>query len=211
MRIIGAYNTTGDQAAPSLQEHVFVQEFISPLSNLHKVEVMFAVAAQQHDQILLVKIIDTDTGEVVRQVSQVAAVGARDSFIEFEFEPIQDSKGKQYELVIGPEIFYPEQNGEGGATDLPPILIDQPVQLKFTTDNYYQRGELYIDGEASGGDLVFRSFHQIDTSYSDFVLSSITSKIQADPVFFALWLVLIITALTGVVTGLVMAVRVTKK
>lgn len=196
MRIIGAYNTTGTEAAPTLQGYSFSQEFVSPLDNLHKVEVMFEVPAAEHPQPLLVTIIDVETGEQLREVSGIAEVGAKDSFIEFEFEPITDSKDKMYELVIGPEIFYDVPEG------LPPITIDQPVQLKFTSDNYYQQGELYINGEASGGDLVFRTFHQIEESYPQFVWNSFVSKLQIDPAFIGIWLVLCLGAFAVMVAGL---------
>jgi hypothetical protein len=202
MRTIGAYNITGTEAAPTLERHNFAQEFVSPLDNLHKVEVMFDVPATTHPQPLLVTIINPETGEQLRQVSAIAEVGAKNSFIEFEFEPIPDSQDTKYQLVIGPEISSDESTDESGEDTS--VFVDQPVQLKFTSDNYYQQGELYIDGEASGGDLVFRTFHQVE-SYPSFVLGTFFSKIQADPIFIVLWLALLISTGIAVLAGLTLA------
>ena len=187
MRIIGAYNTTGADAAPDLQTTVFVQEFVSPLDNLHKVEIMFSVPPMERDQALTVEIVDFETQQVLRIANAVANKGVKDSFIEFEFDPILNSKHRKYQLRVGPEI------------------SDQSLQLKVSDADYYQQGDLYIDGQKTEQDLVFRTFHQIEGSYTSFVADSFVSKIQVDPVFFSFWVVLILGSMLVAGFGLVRA------
>lgn len=184
MKLLGAYNTTGDQPAGSVSSSTFKQSFYSPLDGLNVIEILFETPPTDYDHLVTVSVFTVE-GEQIRQSDTIVPTTIGNSFAQFEFEPISDSRGKDFYFTISSEIL-----------DASPTAVTQPapmsVHLKYSEHDYYLRGELFIDNQPSGGDLVFRTFHQAETSHPTHLLNSFTGKISADPVFFGVWLLLLL-------------------
>lgn len=82
----------------------------------------------------------------IRRSSIPAEVVRKDREERFTFEPIRDSRGKPYALLL----------------DFPQVLSDRAVGVRFDNaeNRDYADGERSIDGEPAGGDLAFTLYHK---------------------------------------------------
>jgi hypothetical protein len=171
MKLLGTHNTTGNSPAPALADHTIEQSFLSPLDGLWQVELILAEPPTT-PTVLTIELLD-NSRNFLASSSGIVAAYQKDSFINFEFEPIKKWQNKQYQIKINPQPTQPQ------------------VALKMGAKNYYPNGEMRVDGQKVTTDLVFRTFHHTNNSYAQHITSIIKNSILNDLGFSLIYLGLV--------------------
>lgn len=200
MRSVGAFNTTGNSNGPYLSAGIISQSFVSPSDYLYEVEIITTGARPQHDVPLSMKLIDEKDG-VVATSSATLRTGQQDAFVTFAFSPLTNSAHRRYQMQVTVDVSAPEALGPL-ASSAEASLANYPdlndIHYKIGQENYYQQGELFINGQEQGReDLVFRTFHSSPQGPVPTFLAIAKKHWQADAVFLSLFFLLFASLLTG--------------
>jgi hypothetical protein len=196
-KLLGAYNVTGADLGPTLPIQDVQQEFYSPLGNLSVVEVNIARTPILETELTMI-LRDAETGEVMAKDTALVNAEHLNNFVTFNFPAHAGSAGKKYLITF--------QSNKMDELDVATGFdVSQQFQVKVSHQNYYQNGQLTIDGQAINGDLVFRTYHQSSLRIREVFLSSVEGRFKADPGFALIFGLMICSLLLVVGVGLVKA------
>jgi hypothetical protein len=120
-------------------EKTVIQTFKPKLNGLSAVSVMLVIYAQSNDGEIKLRLEDAG-GQKLEEKIVDAKKNLDNTYYSFSFDPILDSKGKTYRLIIQAEKSYP-----GTA-----------ITACASKANVYPDGELMFAGTPTGGDLVMK-------------------------------------------------------
>lgn len=119
------------------------QTFVSKVDNLSGLAIKFKNPTLRSNDIVTTDLLYN--GETLRTVSLSGVNFPDDGFVKIFFEPIFESKGKEFVV----RIFFKNENPSNA------------LEVVLTNENFYHDGELFIDGERSYFNLSFLQINKI--------------------------------------------------
>ena len=133
-------------------EKNIVQTFKPKLNGLAVVSVQLATYARPNDGEIKLRLEDKEGNKLAEKIVNAKSI-SDNLYSNFRFEPIQDSMGKTYRLVIQAEKSYP-----GNA-----------ITAWASKTNVYHDGDLSFAGRPTGGDLAMKIYFDPHVSSSDVI------------------------------------------
>ncbi len=120
------------------------QTFVSHENDLSRIEVLLATYARKNSYPVTFRLKESpdDAGDIATITINAARV-KDNAFQQFRFAPIPDSEGKSYFFAV----------------ESPESVTGNAITLWHDPDDAYDEGAMYVDGQATGGDLAFRTYY----------------------------------------------------
>ncbi len=167
-------NTTGE-----IYDNLTVgQSFLATKDKLSRIDIRLATYARENTHEIIFELREAGAQEpVISQTIQAHSI-KNNAYHSFRFDPITYSLGRTYIFTLSSPESKP-----GNA-----------ITAWCHTDDLYENGTIFIEGEPREGDLRFRVYH----TYSPAEMASfIFKRITQDWIFFIFWcLLLMVTAST---------------
>ena len=146
LRVEGIAQDRLNRALPPLKTSGPVsQSFMAARSNLCAIEVLlvrYEGQAQDRERYMTMRLrAGSGDGPIVAAISVDISQMEHNDPVLFSFTPLKESRGHSYFLVI--------ESGAGS-----------DASLWYEEENAYGDGALFLDGEATEGDLRFKTFHE---------------------------------------------------
>jgi len=120
------------------------QTFVAHETGLSRVDVLLATYARKNTHPLTFRLKESPTAADDIATITISAARVKDNaFHQFGFAPIADSKGKSYFFAL----------------ESPQSVPGDAITIWHEPDDVYDEGAMYVDGQAMGGDLAFRTYY----------------------------------------------------
>jgi hypothetical protein len=120
------------------------QTFVSHENDLSRIDVMLATYARKNTSSVTFRLKkNPDDADAIATITIHAARVKDNAFHRFAFAPIPDSKDKSYFFAI----------------ESPESVAGNAITIWHDPDGAYDEGTMYVDGQATGGDLAFRTYY----------------------------------------------------
>lgn len=120
------------------------QTFVSHENGLSRIDVLLATYARKNTHLVTFRL--KESPDAARDIATITINAAKikdNVFHQFKFAPIIDSKGKSYFFVL----------------ESPQSVPGDAITIWHSPDDVYDEGTLHINGQATGGDLAFRTYY----------------------------------------------------
>lgn len=134
------------------------QTFVADYDNLDRIDVLFATYARQNTHEIIFHLREISTSKDITTI-KISANDIQDNVMHlFRFNPINDSKGKQYYFFI----------------ESPSSVDGNAVTVWILKNSNYNQGQLVLDDNSTTGDIVFKPYFKTNLKeYTDILLARI--------------------------------------
>lgn len=152
------------------------QTFVADYDNLDRIDVLFATYARQNTHEIIFHLRENSTYKDITTI-KINANDIQDNVMHsFRFDPINDSKGKQYYFFI----------------ESPSSIDGNAVTVRIQKNSNYNQGELVLNDSFTTGDIIFKPYFKTNLKeYTDILLARILLN---KPSFFSESFVYVIVA-----------------
>jgi hypothetical protein len=134
------------------------QMFVSDSNQLNRIDVLFGTYARVNTGDIVFHLREKPTSVDITTIKINAIYLQDNKMYSFKFEPIPDSKGKQYYFFI----------------ESPNSTKENAVTVWILRNSNYTNGKLFFNDNPTTGDMVFRSYYETTLkAYTDELFSRI--------------------------------------
>lgn len=133
----------GESLYPIYGEKKIGQTFVSSKNNLNIIELNLKNPALRNQQPIYFRLIETKTAQTLREIA-ISGLNIGDpSSIRFQFDPIQDSAGKNYRFYL----------------NSPLSTEKDAIEVYYSPKDIYAEGEMIVSDQKITGELCFTSYY----------------------------------------------------
>jgi hypothetical protein len=119
------------------------QTFVAHENGLSRVDVLLATYMRKNTHPVTFRLKQSPDATDIATITINAARVKDNAFHQFKFAPIADSKGKSYFFVL----------------ESPQSVPGNAITIWHSPDDVYDEGAMIVDGQATQGDLAFRTYY----------------------------------------------------
>lgn len=134
------------------------QTFVADSNQLNRMDILFATYARVNTGDIIFHLREKPTTIDITTIKINSILLHDNKMYSFKFEPIPDSKGKQYYFFI----------------ESPNSTKENAVTVWILRNSNYTDGKLFLNDNPTAGDMIFRSYHKTTLKvFTDELLSRI--------------------------------------